>query len=113
MSSCIFCKIINKEVPADFVEEKENFIVIRDIAPKAPIHWLLISKKHINSLLHLTEADKNLLGEMIYETKVLAEKERLTASGYRVIINCGTNAGQIVPHLHLHFLAGGKITDMG
>jgi len=111
MSDCIFCKIIKKELPAELEEEKQNFIVIKDINPKAPIHFLLIPRKHIESITMLNEADKKLIGDILYETKHLAAKHGLTNKGYKVVVNCGKEGGQLVPHLHFHFLGGKDLSE--
>ena len=101
---CIFCKVINKEKSADFVYESDKFIVIKDINPKAPIHLLIIPKKHIHSVNHFEESDKELIGEMILYTKKIAEEKNL--EGYKLLINVGRKAGQMVDHIHIHLLSG-------
>jgi len=100
---CIFCKIINKEKPSDFVYEDDNFIVLKDINPKAPVHLLIIPKKHIDSVNHFKEEDKELIGEMILCAKKIAKKKGLT--GYKLLINVGRKAGQVIDHVHIHLLA--------
>lgn len=101
---CIFCKIINKKKPTDFVYENDNFIVIKDINPKASIHLLIIPKKHIHSVNHFEENDKELIGEMILGAKKIAKEKNLTA--YKLLINVGREAGQMVDHIHIHLLSG-------
>ena len=101
---CIFCKIINKEKPSDFVYENDKFIVIKDINPKAPIHLLIIPKKHIHSVNHFEEGDKELIGEMILCAKKIAKEKNL--AGYKLLINVGRKAGQMVDHIHIHLLSG-------
>lgn len=102
---CIFCDIISKNKPADIVDEDEKIIVIRDIKPKAPVHLLIISKKHISSVKDIGENEKDLLGEMILKGRDLAfSKEKL--AGYKLIFNVGREGGQIIDHLHLHLLGG-------
>lgn len=101
---CIFCKIINKEEPSDFVYENDKFIVIKDINSKAPIHLLIIPKKHIHSVNHLEEGDKELIGEMILCAKKIAKEKNL--AGYKLLINVGRKAGQMVDHIHIHLLSG-------
>ncbi len=102
--SCIFCKIINKEKPSDFVYENEKVIVIKDINPKAPIHLLIIPKKHIHSVNHFEEGDKELIGEMILCAKKIAKEKNLAE--YKLLINVGRKAGQMVDHIHIHLLSG-------
>ena len=100
---CIFCKIINNEEPSDFVYENDKFIVIKDVNPKAPIHLLIIPKKHIHSVNHLEEGDKELIGEMVLCAKKIAKEKDLT--GYKLLINVGRKAGQTVDHIHIHLMA--------
>ena len=101
MPDCIFCKIANKEIKSDFVYENEHFFAINDINPKAPIHILLIPKKHIPTLNNLD--DKNLAGELLSGIKDVAE--HIGIKEYKTIINTGKSAGQEVFHLHIHILA--------
>jgi len=96
--SCIFCKIINKEKPSDFVYENEKVIVIKDI------HLLIIPKKHIHSVNHFEEGDKELIGEMILCAKKIAKEKNLAE--YKLLINVGRKAGQMVDHIHIHLLSG-------
>ncbi|MBZ9577489.1 histidine triad nucleotide-binding protein [Patescibacteria group bacterium] len=101
---CIFCKIANKEIPKDFVYEDEKIMAFEDINPKAPVHLLIIPKKHIPSVDHLGVEDKTLMGEIILTAKKIAKEKDL--KGYKLIINVGRSAGQLIDHLHLHLLAG-------
>ncbi|GAH90205.1 unnamed protein product [marine sediment metagenome] len=100
---CIFCKIANKEIPKDFVYEDEKIMVFEDINPKAPVHLLIIPKKHIPSVDHLGVEDKTLMGEIILTAQKLAKEKNL--KGYKLIINVGREAGQLIDHLHMHLLA--------
>ncbi len=104
MSNCLFCKIINKETPADIVYENEKVIAFKDISPKAPIHILIVPKKHITSLKEVKIKDKELLGELFLVAKKIAWDKNL--KGYKLIVNVGRKAGQIVDHLHIHLLSG-------
>jgi histidine triad (HIT) family protein len=101
----IFQRIIDREIPADIVYEDALCLAFRDISPKAPTHVLLIPKKEIPSTNDLTEADQSLVGHLLLVVPKLAHQLGLTG-GYRVVINCGPDAGQAVPHLHLHVLGG-------
>jgi len=105
---CIFCKIINKEMPADLVYEDEKFLVIKDIKPLAPIHLLLITKKHIPSVDHLTVDDKELIGELVLLAQKIAREQSVSQTGYKIGFNVGKGGGQIINHLHLHLLGGWK-----
>jgi len=103
---CVFCKIVNKELPSEILYEDERFLVFKDIKPKAPIHVLIIPKKHIPSLLEVGETDKEMIGEMFLVAKKVAKAQGLAERGYRLIFNVGKEAGQTIPHLHLHLMGG-------
>ena len=104
MSECIFCKIVNKEIPSEIVYENEQVLAFNDIKPLAPVHILIIPKKHIPSVDHLEAEDKILMGELIITAQIIARKKKL--KGYKLAINVGRPAGQIIDHLHLHLLGG-------
>jgi histidine triad (HIT) family protein len=106
---CIFCRIAAGEVPSDIVYQDEDFLAFRDILPKAPTHVLIIPKTHITSVAELTERQQKLAGRLILIAKNLAEKEGIAKNGYRLVINCGPEGGQVVPHLHLHLIGGRKL----
>jgi len=102
--TCIFCKIVNKETSAEIVYENDKIVAFKDINPKALIHLLIIPKKHIPSLDHVEIKDKALMGELILTAQKIAREKRL--KGYKLQINVGRQAGQIIDHLHLHLLSG-------
>ena len=104
--SCLFCKIAAGEIPSTKVYEDELVYAFRDIAPQAPVHVLLIPKKHIESAQALTAEDDALLCHMFACARKIAESEGVAASGYRLITNVGDDAGQSVHHLHLHLIGG-------
>lgn len=106
---CIFCRIVAGELPGDIVYQDEACLAFRDIAPQAPTHLLVIPKTHITSLAHLAEGQQELAGRLIIIAKRLAEEEGLAEKGYRLVINCGYEGGQVVPHLHLHLIGGRKL----
>jgi histidine triad (HIT) family protein len=108
---CIFCRIVAGEVPSDIVYQDEDFLAFRDISPQAPTHVLIIPKTHITSLAQLTEEQQELAVRLIIIAKKLAEKEGVAKRGYRLVINCGPEGGQLVPHLHLHLIGGRKLGD--
>ena len=108
---CIFCRIVAGEVPSDIVYQDKDFLAFRDISPQAPTHVLIIPKTHITSLAQLTEEQQELAGRLIIIAKKLAEKEGIAKRGYRLVINCGPEGGQLVPHLHLHLIGGRKLGD--
>lgn len=101
----IFKRIIDKEIPAEIIYEDDLCLAFRDVAPKAPTHVLVIPKKEILSIDRLTDDDQNLAGHLLLTAKRVAAELGL-ADGYRVVINCGTDGGQTVDHLHLHIMGG-------
>lgn len=107
---CIFCKIINKEIPSSIVYEDEKVIAFKDINPQAPIHLLIVPKKHIPSLLEIEEKDSYLLTEIIKIIKELAKANNIDDKGFRVVVNTGDEGGQTVHHLHFHLLGGRFMT---
>ena len=110
-NDCLFCKIIKGEIPSSKVYEDECVLGFRDINPAAPIHILVIPKKHISSLAELKEEDKDFVWKIHEAMNKIAEQENFKTNGYRVIVNCGKDAGQEVMHLHYHILAGEKFGD--
>lgn len=110
-NDCLFCKIIKGEIPSSKVYEDEFVLGFRDINPAAPIHILVIPKKHISSLAELKEEDKDFVWKIHEAMNKIAEQENFKTNGYRVIVNCGKDAGQEVMHLHYHILAGEKFGD--
>ncbi len=102
---CIFCKIIKKEISAEIIKENKNIIAFKDIKPKAPIHILVVPKKHIASLREVKEEDKELMGEIVFFTKEIAKELNIDKGGYKVSINVGEGGGQEIFHLHFHLLA--------
>ena len=108
---CIFCQITSGEIPGDIIYRDEELLAFRDISPLAPTHILIIPRKHIPSLLNISETEMPLMGHMINTANQLAKSEGIAESGYRLVINCGKEGGQLVPHLHLHLLGGRKLAD--
>ncbi len=108
---CIFCKIVSGEIPSEILYRDEEVIAFHDIHPAAPTHLLVIPRRHIPSLAHLTEADACLIGHMVKIANQLAREKDIADSGYRLVINCGEQGGQIVPHLHMHLLGGKRLSD--
>lgn len=107
---CLFCKIIAREIPATIVYEDERLVVIQDINPKAPLHVLVLPRKHIATLNELTPAEDELIGEMTRRAASLACERGFGDRGYRTVLNCNRDAGQTVFHIHLHLLAGRSLT---
>ncbi len=110
MTDCIFCKIIQGEIPADVVLENEDVLVFRDLNPQAPTHLLAIPKKHIATINDIQPEDAEVVGKLFLAARQAAADEGLTENGYRVVMNCGKDAGQVVFHIHLHILGGRKFT---
>ena len=108
---CLFCKIIKGEIPSTKVYEDDEILAFKDINPAAPIHILVIPKKHIASLAHMEKEDEAIVGKIYGVINKIAEEKGFKESGYRVIVNCGKDAGQEVMHLHFHILAGAKFGD--
>lgn len=108
MSKTLFQRIADKEIPADFLHEDEHCIVFRDIDPQAPVHFLVVPRKPIPSLDQLVDSDKELMGHLFLVAKQVAAAQGLT-NGYRAVFNCGNDAFQTVPHLHLHIFGGRKM----
>ncbi len=106
MMDCLFCKIVEGEIPADIVYESDTAIAFRDINPQAPTHVLIIPRKHISTINDITAADQELVGTLFMAAKEIAAKEGIAESGYRVVMNCNEGAGQSVFHIHLHMLGG-------
>lgn len=107
--SCIFCKIADKEIKANIVYEDKKIMAFKEIEPKAPLHLLIIPKKHIFSVDSLKSRDKELIGELILAAQKIAKENGVSKTGYRLIFNVGRDAGQTIKHLHLHLLGGKKL----
>ncbi len=105
-SDCLFCHIIKKERPADFVYEDESLAVFKDAYPHAPVHLLIVPKKHIRSINDLAEEDRTIIAEMIFRAKELAHTHRVDRSGYKLLFNVERGAGQVIFHIHLHLTGG-------
>ena len=108
---CIFCQIVSGKLPTDIVYQDEEVIAFRDIEPQAPVHLIIIPRRHIPSLVQLSQADLSLVGHMVDIANQLAKREGVAESGYRLVINCGDEGGQLVPHLHMHLLGGRRLSD--
>lgn len=103
---CIFCAIANKAQSADVLWEGEQFIAFKDIHPKAPVHVLLIPRKHIESVNHIEDGDSALIGELILAAQKIARTAGVSETGYKLVFNVGRGGGQVIDHLHLHILGG-------
>ncbi|MDR2923806.1 MAG: histidine triad nucleotide-binding protein [Treponema sp.] len=106
MNDCIFCRIIKGEIPSKKIYEDDEMFAFQDITPMAPVHFLLIPKKHIKSLMHLEAQDAALAGRLLNKAQELAKAQGCAENGARFVINAGSDGGQTVDHLHIHILGG-------
>lgn len=111
MENCIFCKIARGEIPCDKVYEDEALLAFRDINPQARVHVLLIPKQHLGGLNEAEKAGDALLAGLLRAARMVAEKEGVAESGYRLVSNCGPDGRQSVGHLHFHLLGGQRLSD--
>ena len=111
MEDCIFCKIVAGDIPGDIVYRDDDIIAFRDINPLAPAHILIVPRRHIPTMNDVSAEDSGLIGRMCLVARELAAKEGIDGPGYRLVVNCGPEGGQIVNHLHLHLLGGRKLDD--
>lgn len=106
MSDCLFCSIVNGDIQSDKVFENDHILAFNDISPKAPIHILIIPKKHIPTILDLEDSDRWIIGELFAVANNIAKEKGIAEAGFRLVMNCNKNAGQAVFHIHLHLLGG-------
>ena len=106
MAACVFCEIVAGRYPVTVEYEDDEILAFQDIYPKAPVHLLVIPKRHVESVMTLSPEDAPLVGRMVLAAKRIGETRGLAERGYRLAIHCGPEGGQVVYHLHLHFLAG-------
>lgn len=111
MDDCVFCNIVNKTIEANILFENDHLIVIKDILPKAPVHLLVIPKKHILNISHVAPEDEPLVGEMIFVAKEMGKKYGINETGYELIFNVGRDGGEVIPHLHLHIMGGKQMIE--
>ena len=106
MSDCLFCKIAEKKIPSKIVHEDDRAVAFEDVNPQAPVHVLVIPRKHVASVSELQVADAGLLGHLMLTGAAVAKQKGIAEGGYRLVMNTGVNGGQSVFHLHLHVLGG-------
>jgi histidine triad (HIT) family protein len=104
--SCLFCRILAGEIPGKFLHQDDRLVVLQDINPQAPLHVLVIPRKHVATLNDMSQEDDGLIGEMLRRAAVVAREHGVADSGYRAVFNCNREAGQTVFHIHLHVLGG-------
>jgi len=107
-SDCLFCKIVNREIPTEFLYEDDDFVVFRDINPAAPVHLLLVPKKHIRSMNDLQKEDGSILSDLFMIAKDMAKEQGVNESGYKLLFNVEKGGGQVIFHIHLHLIGGWK-----
>lgn len=112
-SDCLFCRILDKEIPGDIVFEDDELLAFNDISPQAPTHVLIIPKIHIATVNDLTEAQSGIIGRMILCAKTLADEKGIAESGYRLVMNCNAEGGQTVFHIHMHLMGGRQLRALG
>jgi histidine triad (HIT) family protein len=105
---CLFCKIANGQMDTEFLYENDRLVVFRDINPHAPVHLLIVPKRHIRSINDITEKDGSILSEMTMVAQEMAKKENVNLSGYKLLYNVEKGGGQVIFHLHLHLIGGWK-----
>ncbi|HBB36532.1 MAG: Hit-like protein involved in cell-cycle regulation [Candidatus Moranbacteria bacterium GW2011_GWC1_45_18] len=108
---CIFCKIVSREIPTEFLYEDDLVVAFRDARPIAPVHVLVIPKKHIESVADISEKDEKLMGRMILVAKKIAEDLKISKNGYKLLFRVGEYGGQEVRHIHLHLIGGAKLRE--
>lgn len=109
MENCIFCKITSGEASAQIIYEDSQVVAFQDIHPLAPVHLLVVPRKHISSMVEAAAEDEGLLGHMMLVARDLASRFAIEQTGYRLVVNTGVDGGQTVPHLHLHLLGGRRV----
>jgi histidine triad (HIT) family protein len=107
-SDCLFCQISAGETPTDFLYENDRLVVFKDIKPAAPVHLLIVPKRHIRSINDLADGDREILSEMILTAKEMAQDQGVAESGYKLLFNVEKGGGQVIFHLHLHLIGGWK-----
>ena len=115
MNDCIFCKIANKDIPSNIVFENDFIVAFEDLAPVAPVHILIVPKKHVASVMEIgmnTEEDFEYIKEVFKAAKEIAKLKGIDESGFRIINNCGEDAGQTVKHIHFHLIGGANLGEL-
>lgn len=110
MADCLFCRIVAGDIPATRVYEDDHLVAFKDINPQAPMHVLIVPRRHVASLNELTDTDDALVGEMVRRAAAIAGENGYAGRGYRTVFNCNADAGQTVFHIHLHVLGGRALT---
>jgi histidine triad (HIT) family protein len=109
LADCIFCKIAAGEVPAEIVHETEHTVAFRDIQPQAPVHVLVVPRRHVDNAATVTPDDAELVADLLVAARQVADREGVSQSGYRLVFNVGDDAANTVPHLHVHVIGGRRM----
>lgn len=112
-SDCLFCKIVRRDIAGDVVYEDDELLAFRDISPQAPVHVLVVPKRHVATVNDLEPGDSQLVGGLILRAQAIARAEGIDESGYRLVLNCNAEGGQTVYHVHLHLLGGRPLRSLG
>ena len=112
MDDCIFCKIANKEIPSDIVYEDDMVIAFNDLNPVAPVHILVVPKKHMTDILNVEKEDMKYIEAVVEAIQKITKEKGIAESGFRVVNNCGEDGGQTVKHIHFHIIGGEKLGGM-
>ncbi|MBI4379881.1 MAG: histidine triad nucleotide-binding protein [candidate division NC10 bacterium] len=110
METCLFCKIVKRELSAKIVYEDDDSVAFEDINPKAPIHILIVPRRHLATLLDASQSDDRLLGHLLLVANNVARQKGIAERGFRLVLNCNSEGGQVVFHLHLHLLGGQRLS---
>jgi histidine triad (HIT) family protein len=110
MSDCLFCKIREGEIPADIIFENDDVLAFNDVNPQAPVHLLIIPKKHISTVNDMVDDDQVVMGKLFSAARAIAKQKGVSDDGYRLVVNCNEKAGQTVFHIHMHMLADRALT---
>jgi histidine triad (HIT) family protein len=110
MSDCLFCKVRDGEIPADIIYENDDVLAFNDVNPQAPVHLLIIPKKHISTVNDVVDGDQVIMGKLFSAAKIIASQKGVSDDGYRLVVNCNEKAGQTVFHIHMHMLADRALT---
>jgi histidine triad (HIT) family protein len=110
MTDCLFCKVRDNEIPADIVYENDDVLAFNDVNPHAPVHILIIPRKHISTINDLHDGDELIMGKLFSAAKIIAKQKGVSDDGFRLVVNCNEDAGQTVFHIHMHLLAGRTLT---
>jgi len=111
MSDCIFCKIAQGKIPTQFVYSDEHTVVFKDLSPKAPVHLLAVPRQHYACIQDIEPLNMDIMAKLMAAVSQVVKQEKLSEKGYRLVVNSGADAGQVVRHIHVHILGGAKLSE--